>query len=389
MPTFNQGSKKKLASILATIISFTIIIGFILSILQNYPPDIKLSNENAIIFYGSDGNESTFISSFGIKYSSSSSNPIKISFKIKEFLENTSLKTLFDVDHKDENFSFNLDDNLIFQEKGPQTDFVLLNATLTNFWIDKTNITKNDELELGNFICEVSIQDEVTRLSKQIEQIIPVKWKLQREYYDLNYDFLDISRGSYLTNLIIKFTIEPKEDLSNFILSRNMSPLIYDDFDSLGYIDSGKDLKKGIDITLQINVSFSNFIIKNQNWVYLVSNFENSYGKNIIDQNKKIYCALKELPIDNITCFLIDSDDNDDFNEFYNPRFGYSIPLVKINSSVYLIDFNYDGDFEYSHDTIKGITKYNAKSQPGFELIIIFVAITLTFLWMLKRKKSH
>ncbi|MBE3128304.1 MAG: hypothetical protein IMZ60_01340 [Actinobacteria bacterium] len=351
---WNRETRENLLFIIAAIVLISTVTGTINWYNQNFSPSIRFTGNNEIIFYGTDGNESIYNTIFNLNYSTSSSNQVDVLIKNKKFIKNNLSYYLLKINQQNVDFLVEIEDTEIFETQGVKSGNILLNVTLKKFWINATRVNIDDVLYLGNLTYDLLIQDKVTKQSKYYEQTIPVKWRLQKSYYDLEYKFEDITRNSNLTKMIIEFSIKAREDIFDLVLSRNLTLMVLDDSNFLGYSENGQVLKKGISINPEIHLTFSNNLSKNYSWVELIFNFENSYGKNIINKSRKIFYFIKQIVINNITCFLIDSDGNNDFNEFYNSIMKFSMPVDKENVNIYLIDYNYDGIYDFSYNSSTG-----------------------------------
>ena len=104
---------------------------------------------------------------------------------------------------------------------------------------------------------------------------------------------------------------------------------------------------------------------------------------------------------DVIQGFIIDQDGSDPFDVFDNTETDDET-AVELDSGSYLIDSNGDSKWDYAYSSETGLITYyefvylkyliiyqTQKATPGFELIILLVAIAIAALILRKKRKIN
>ena len=105
--------------------------------------------------------------------------------------------------------------------------------------------------------------------------------------------------------------------------------------------------------------------------------------------SKNSYDA-KEITIDGIEHYLVDTTKDDESDLFYNTISGGNTTLRITKSGLYIIDFNGDGGGEYSYEPLSGTTTPYEEQKP-FEfswplaIIVIIIVVMLIILILFKK----
>jgi len=84
--------------------------------------------------------------------------------------------------------------------------------------------------------------------------------------------------------------------------------------------------------------------------------------------------------------YIIDVDGDGIYDLFHNETNGNETLLGQKDGS-YLIDSDGDGEWDHIFSLTNGLTKYEEKGTPGFELIFVICAIVFVLFWKRKRTK--
>jgi len=108
----------------------------------------------------------------------------------------------------------------------------------------------------------------------------------------------------------------------------------------------------------------------------------------LIGTDSKITTTYEDVDIDNIITYLIDTDDDGDYDVFYNPE-TKTKTIIEFDDGDILIDLNDDGisDYKYNIDTGE-LTLQNDKDEDETPAIgIFFIIISMAFIALFYRKK--
>lgn len=89
------------------------------------------------------------------------------------------------------------------------------------------------------------------------------------------------------------------------------------------------------------------------------------------------------VDISGITHYLIDDDEDGEFELFYNSNSGNINSLGKNDEGFYLIDINSDNKWDYSYDIINGIMPVEEKQSFVFSLIFIILTVAIAVIIVL------
>ena len=107
--------------------------------------------------------------------------------------------------------------------------------------------------------------------------------------------------------------------------------------------------------------------------------------------------GVENVTIDNMTGYMVDINGDGKVDLFYNPINGKKSMLNDKGNGVYLIDFDCDGDFDYSYDVIKDVlSSYDSFSKIEdtqiykfeFWQFILVTMVFILFLFFFFKKKG-
>jgi len=115
-----------------------------------------------------------------------------------------------------------------------------------------------------------------------------------------------------------------------------------------------------------------------------------AYDNETESASVKYTILIDVLPIDNgITGYFIDDDSDGVYDSFENSVTGEKTDIEIQNDGTYLVDSDGDGQWDYTFDTESGITMYEKEEEtPGFELLVIFCALSIMLLLIFLRRKQ-
>lgn len=81
--------------------------------------------------------------------------------------------------------------------------------------------------------------------------------------------------------------------------------------------------------------------------------------------------------------YLIDNNSDSIYDTFYSNTTGKETS-VEFKDGAYLIDVDNDGKWEYTYDSVEGLTDYTEKT-PGFELVLLVCSFIFIIIWRRRR----
>jgi len=176
----------------------------------------------------------------------------------------------------------------------------------------------------------------------------------------------------------------------------------------------GDDIKYIFDWDDSTNKTETNYTLNNtdadaiHNWttsgIYIVKiQAEDINNAKSPNTQHILFIDIDYIKIDELDGYLIDTDQDGEYDKFYKPDSDERIDLEK-EDGVYLLDYDNDGKYDYKYSNTDGLTDYEETQQPDepedekneksnleiyyFLAVIVIAVIGLVVLYKRKMKKN-